>query len=223
MNSETAAIFVQEGTKLITAVARAIVTRPPKPKTTNTLSTSSTEPATMALSESKASIQPPVSSRIALPNRDQTTRELKRRLARELYKAELDLANGLMIAGRPCDCLSEKHTLQLDACAEELISQDPDNSVYQEIRQWIVNNQHKVTPEATMSGKYKKEYPHMALQFKEYRKRTLGTSEILNPEITPEKHEITLEEVQEAAAQQAREEVKRRWVSQEKKLKTSPS
>jgi hypothetical protein len=169
-----------------------------------------------------------------MPTREQTTQELKRRLAKELYKAELDLANGLMIAGRPCDCLSEKHTLQLDACAEELISQDPDNRVYQEIRQWIVDNQHKVTPQAIMSGEYREEYPRMALDFKEFRKRVIGTAQVsIEPsanqrmpvrismreskraiETELEPHEITLEEAQEIAAAQAREKVRKLWTAQ---------
>jgi len=169
-------------------------------------------------------------SNVALPNREETTNELKRRLAKELYKAELDLANGLMIAGKPCDCLSNKHTLELDACTEELISQDPDNNVYQEIQAWIPANQYKLTPEAILSGQYKQDYPHMALQFKEFRKRVLGSdarSSII-PQSVPatqvtvlkvekpvvaEDHELTLEEAQEIAAEQAKAEVKRRWTA----------
>jgi len=39
-----------------------------------------------------------------LPTPEETTSELKRRLAKELYRAELDLSGGLRIAGKPCDC-----------------------------------------------------------------------------------------------------------------------
>jgi hypothetical protein len=216
MNSETAAVLIQEGSKLISAAFRAVALRPPKPKLIDT----PTPPAetTRKIVQPSIATEHPVSSKISLPNREETTRELKRRLARELYKAELDLANGLMIAGKPCDCLSEKHTLQLDAGAEELVSQDPTNSVYQEIRQWIVNNQHKITPSAIISGKYKKEYPHMALQFKEFRKRTLDTADVAEVKTIPmQKHELTLEEAKIIAAEQAAAKVERIWNAQKSK------
>lgn len=162
-----------------------------------------------------------------MPTKEETTLELKRRLARELYKAELDLANGLKIAGKNCDCLSQKHTLMLDACAEEMVSQDPGNTVYQEIRQWIVDNQHKVTPEAADSGKYKDEYPRMALQFKEFRKRVLGTVATIDskPKVVVDKpiatEDISLEEAKRIASETAMKETERIW--KEQKSKTSPN
>jgi len=171
------------------------------------------------------------STKIELPTSEETTQELKRRLARELYRAELDLANGLMIAGKPCDCLSNKHTLEIDASAEELVSQDPENSVYQEIRSWIVKNQSKLTPEAILSGQFKQEYPRMALQFKNFRKRILGSTGesklVASPPTQPlviplspiessqesqsNKSVLTLEEAKRRAADLAMQEVERQW------------
>jgi len=150
-----------------------------------------------------------------LPTRAETTTELKRRLAKELYRAELDLSNKLRIAGKPCDCLDAKHSLGLEAAAEELIAEEPDNPVYDEIIGWIKGSIHKCTIEAIASGAYDDEYPRMALEFKEFRKRVLGTT-ALRAMVAPEP-QITLEEAQKLAAEEAANEVKKRWHSQERK------
>lgn len=149
------------------------------------------------------------SSSIALPTSDETTTELKRRLAKELYRMELDLAAGLKIAGKPCDCGSNKHTLMLEAAAEELISQDPDNAfVYQSIIVWIRNNSSKIVPEAILSGKYDSDYPRMANEFKMFRKNVLGS--VADP-VAHAPGEITLEEAKRLAAEEASAEVERQW------------
>jgi len=150
----------------------------------------------------------------SLPTQAETTAELKRRLAKELYKAELDLSGGLKIAGKACDCLDAKHTLLLEAVAEELISQDPANSVYSNIVQWVKNNQPKVTIEAIQSRRYDKEYPQMAAQFKNFRKRVMGTAAFSAMEESAPA--ITLEEAKKIAAAEAEKEVETRWESQEK-------
>ncbi len=150
-----------------------------------------------------------------LPTREETTVELKRRLAKELYRAELDLSSKLRIAGKPCDCLDSKHTLGLEAAAEELIAQEPTNPVYTEILQWIKNNHPKVTIEAITSGKYDNEYPQMASEFKGFRKRIMGTT-VLTAMIES-KEQITLEEAKKLAAEEAEKEVELKWHSQEKK------
>jgi hypothetical protein len=157
-------------------------------------------------------------SSVALPTHEETANELKRRLARELYKAELDLAAGLKIAGKPCTCLESKHTLELEAGAEELIPEEPGNPVYREIISWIGHNQHKVTPEAIASGKYDAEYPKMAAQFRDFRKRVLGTVGTAAPaaKVKPVR-EMSLQEAQRIAAEQAAEEVAKRWSSLETK------
>jgi hypothetical protein len=149
---------------------------------------------------------------VALPTHEETANELKRRLGRELYKAELDLAAGLKIAGKPCTCLESKHTLELEAGAEELVPEDPGNPVYTEIVSWISHNQHKVTPEAIASGKYAAEYPQMAAQFRDFRKRVMGTVGSTVPEGKKKaSREMTLEEAQRIAAEQAAAEVAKRW------------
>jgi hypothetical protein len=155
---------------------------------------------------------------VALPTHEETANELKRRLGRELYKAELDLAAGLKIAGKPCTCLESKHTLELEAGAEELIPEDPGNPVYREIISWIDDNQHKVTPEAIASGKYDTEYPKMAAEFRDFRKRVMGTVGTAPPAAKGKPiPKMTLQEAQQIAAEQAAEEVAKRWPSLEKK------
>ena len=97
--------------------------------------------------------------KVNMPTREETSRELKRRLARELYKAELDLAAGLLIAGKPCDCLDVKHSLEIEATAEEMISQEPDNPVYREIVQWLKDNLDKVSVQAIRVASSRKSTP----------------------------------------------------------------
>ncbi len=157
----------------------------------------------------------PKTSKKSLPTRDETTRELKRRLARELYRAELDLAAGLRIAGKPCDCLENKHSLEIDAAAEEMVSQDPGNPVYLEIRQWFNDNLHKVTVDAIESGRFKKEYPGMASRFKDFRKRVMGTAAPTDTDKPGTS--FTIEDAKKMAAEAAAAEVEKAWTSAEKK------
>jgi hypothetical protein len=152
--------------------------------------------------------------KMPMPTSEETTYELKRRLARELYRAELDLVGGLKIAGKPCDCLSEKHSLMLEAAAEELISQDPANGVYQDIIGWIHKNQAKVTPEAIVAGTDTGEYPVMAAQFKKFRKDVLGTTS--TAVVAKQQQTITLDQARKIAAAEAVAEVERQWSSQKK-------
>lgn len=153
--------------------------------------------------------------KIKMPTREETSRELKRRLARELYKAELDLAAGLLIAGKPCDCLDVKHSLEIEATAEEMISQEPDNPVYREIVQWLKDNLDKVSVQAIESGQFKEEYPTMASQFKDFRKRVMGTAAF--SAMKPSGTSLTLEDAKKMAAEAAAQEVERQWGSVEKK------
>jgi len=197
MDPTTKARLFSEGGQIVSDLLKAAINRPPKRPV---------EAEEKPAKPSAPAVTPRAAS-IALPTSDETTTELKRRLAKELYRAELDLAAGLKIANRPCDCLSNKHTLMLEAAAEELISQDLGNSVYQEIIDWIGNNASKVSPEVIQSGKYAAEYPHMANEFKNFRKRVFGSVG------TAEKAggEITLEQAKKMASEEAAKEVERAW------------
>ena len=153
------------------------------------ITTQATTVATAVITEERKTAE--------LPTNEETRQVLRRRLAKELYRAELDLAGGLRIAGKPCDCLDSKHSLGLEATAEELIPNESDNPVYQEILVWLRDNHPKVTIEAISSGKYAEEYPQMAAQFRDFRKRIMGTT-ALTAMIQP-KEQITLEEAKKIA------------------------
>jgi len=171
------------------------------------ITTQATKVATTVIAEERKTAE--------LPTTEETRQVLRRRLAKELYRAELDLAGGLRIAGKPCDCLDSKHSLGLEATAEELISSEPDNPIYREILIWLKQNHPKVTIEAIGSGRYDEEYPAMAGQFREFRKRIMGTT-ALTAMIEP-KAQISLDEAKKLAAEEAAKEVEKRWRSQEKK------
>jgi hypothetical protein len=102
----------------------------------------------------------------------------------------------------------------LEAAAEELIAEEPDNSIYREVIQWIRDNGHKLTVEAIESGTYDEEYPKMAAQFRDFRKRVTGTVAI---DATKPSKTISLEEAKKLAAEEAAKEVEEKWHSQEKK------
>lgn len=172
-------------------------------------STSSDTTITIQSAGKVPQIEPQSVSQYSLPTTEETTRELKRRLAKELYRAELDLATKLRIAGKPCDCLESKHTLGLEATAEELIASEPNNAVYFEILEWLKHNRPKVTIEAISSGRYDNEYPVMAAEFRGFRKRIMGTT-ALSAMIEP-KEQISLEEAKKLAAEEATKEVERQW------------
>jgi hypothetical protein len=111
-----------------------------------------------------------------VPTTEETIAQVKRRLAKELYKLELDLANGLRTNGKPCDCLNDKHSLLFEAVAEELIPLDPHNPIYREILDWVTAALPKGTFEAISSGRYDAEYPLMASEMRDFRKRIMGTT-----------------------------------------------
>ncbi len=163
--------------------------------------------STIAAEREEAATVPTPASRHDLPTSEETAQALRRRLGKELYRAELDLSNKLRIAGKPCDCLESKHTLLLEAAAEELIAQEPDNPVYLEIIDWIKQNQSKVTIEAISTGQYDDEYPRMAAEFKGFRKRIMGTT-VLTAMVEP-KEQITPEDAKRLAAEEEGREVEK--------------
>jgi hypothetical protein len=209
MDKKVVAYAIKEGGNLITQGIRLLIARPKGGSTSLEVSTAAVNVDEVPKPPAPA---PAYShTAIALPTREETNLELKRRLARELYRAELDLANGLKIAGKPCDCLSNKHTLGLEAMAEELLSADPGNPVYNDVISWIGNNQSKLTIEAIQSGKYAQQYPRMASEFKDFRKRILG-SDALKP-MAEKPSSMSLEEAKKIAADRAAKEVERQWSS----------
>jgi hypothetical protein len=209
MNAVIKALLLQDGGKLASQAlrfffSRAITTKTETTETTTDTGSAVVLPSVTAVSQSQV-------ARPDLPTAAETTAVLKRRLAKELYKAELDLTSGMLIAGKPCDCLDHKHGLYLEAASEELVAQDPGDPVYQEIIDWLHTNQSKLTIDAISSGKYTSEYPLMANQFKLFRKRIMDSAAGTPTE------EITLEQAKKLAADEAAQEIERQWPSRTKK------
>jgi len=219
MKPSTKAYIFREGGKVASDLLKVVMSRPKKPQAEATEGAEEGTPGKAeALSPTTTEKQPKIEPQTvspALPTNEQTTKMLKRRLAKELYKAELDLAAKLKIDGLPCDCLIVKHPLALEALAEEVIPKDPDNPVYSEIIQWIGDNESKVSIEGIMSGLYDNEYPKMAAQFNDFRKRVMGTAAF--SAIEEPAPPMTLDEAKKLAAEEAAKEVERKWHSQEKK------
>jgi hypothetical protein len=218
MDANFQAFLYREGSKAVSSFIGMFARRPRKPEPEEIARESAREKAIAAVKPVASAPQviaapQPVVPKVEMPTSAETTQELKRRLGRELYKAELDLSAGLLIAGKPCDCLDNKHRLGIEAEAEELIASDPSNSVYQEMLQWFKDNGHKVTVAAIATEQYKHEYSFMANQFKEFRKRTLGTAAF--DAIAPAPHDFTLEEAKKIAADEAIKVVEAQWEKQE--------
>ena len=137
-----------------------------------------------------------------LPTSEETVEELRRRLGKELYRFELDLVGGCKIAGRACDCCGDKHNFGIEATAEELIPMDRDPT-YGEVISWLNANRGKMTVEASASGIYDAEYPEMARQIREFRKRVMGTEGLGEQQVekveAPVQKDLTLEEASVAA------------------------
>jgi hypothetical protein len=99
---------------------------------------------------------------------------------------ELDLISGGRIAGRPCDCLGKKHTLGLEATAEELMSYEKE-PVYSEIITWL--RTHEAEFEPTEIGKREPDYYRgLAPEVRNFRKKVMGT-ESLSAMLSPKQKE----------------------------------
>ncbi len=189
-----------------------------------------------APAERRATVDfPTTEETIEMASPTEITEGLKGWLIDELSEYEDDLSHGLMFKNKPCDC-TRKHYPKLHSRSQELIPMDPENTVYQDIQQWLVDNRHKVIPESVVSGLYKKEYPQLASQLRSFRKRVEGTTTISDIHVAPdpnlipikpkpsepvsipkEEKPITLEEAKKLAAEEAAKEVERAWNSQETK------
>ncbi len=118
----------------------------------------------------------PESAPLELPTEAETVVELKRRLGKEIAKAEIDLTNKLKIPSKDgkmlaCSCLDQKHNLVIEGAAEELIPKEPKNTVYQEVIDWFKANQPIMTARASASGQYDEKYLAMAGELGEFRRR----------------------------------------------------
>ncbi len=132
-------------------------------------------------------ISPPVSTQsYEVPTEEETVIELKKRLGKEIAKAENDLTNKLKIPKSDgtlvaCSCLSNKHNVVIEGLSEELIPKEPNNALYREIMDWFKVHEPNMTVQASASGKYDEEYIKYAGKLGEFRRRLSQTPSPLQP------------------------------------------
>ena len=86
---------------------------------------------------------------------------------------ELDLQAGGRIAGKPCDCLSRKHNLGLEATAEELMSYGS-SPVYGKVVAWLRAHEAEFEP-GEIARRPPEHYQGLAAEVRAFRKEVLGT------------------------------------------------
>ncbi len=136
-----------------------------------------------------------VEPRPDLPTTEETRDELRRRMGKELYRLELDLMGGGRIAGKPCDCLSAKHQLGLEATAEELLAFDQ-RPVYGQVMTWLVRHSKEFEP-ANIPSHPPEYYQGLIPEVRAFRKEVMGTEKLAALLTDEEKAEL-VKKVEEA-------------------------
>jgi DNA-binding CsgD family transcriptional regulator len=113
---------------------------------------------------------------LSLPTTEETVQELSRRLGKELYRMEMDLQAGGRIAGKPCDCLSHKHNLGLEATAEELMSYQR-SPVYGKVVAWLRAHEAEFEPRE-IARRPPEHYQGLVAEVRAFRKEVLGTEKV---------------------------------------------
>jgi len=106
---------------------------------------------------------------------EDTIRYQNREIGKQLVALEYHLAQRMRIQGVPCDCGSSKHLLFLEQLSQETIPMTGNPSDYEAIILWVREIESKCTEEGAKSGRYDEEYPVMASQARDFRKRVLGS------------------------------------------------
>jgi len=172
---------------------------PPEQKTTVTTKT----PEKVAQAVSTSVLEPSGLST------EETVAYQNREIGKQLLAMESHYAQRMRIAGTPCDCGATKHLLYLEQLCLETIPMVGDPSTYEEMINWVRENEPKSTDEAARSGKYDQDYPVLSGQAREFRKRVIGT---LSPRAMIEpKGQITLEEAKRLAAEEAAKRIEQTW------------
>ena len=138
-----------------------------------------------------------------------TTEEIvayhNKKLGKNLIALEGHYADRMRIFGKPCDCGSSKHLLFVEQFSEETIPMVDNPSIYEEMIKWVREVEPKSTDAAAKSGKYDDEYPALARQARDFRKRILGTTAL--SAMIESTEQITLDQAKTLAAEQAAKEV----------------
>jgi len=178
---------------------------PPEQKTTVTTKT----PEKVAQAVSTSVLERPG------PTTEETVAHHNRQLAKQLNAMARHYTERMIIAGKPCDCGSSKHLLDIEQLSEETIPMVTDPTIYYEMMKWVKEVEPKSTDEAAKSGKYDDEYPILSGQARDLRKRLLGSLSLLSM-VEPEEP-LTLDQAKKIAAEEAQKEIEKRWHSPEKK------
>ena len=186
----------------------------------------------VAESQNKGSLEPKTTTSIKAPEEviqrtstavlerpglttEQTIAYQNREIGKQLLAMESHYAQGMRIAGVPCDCGATKHLLYLEELCQETIPMADNPSTYEEIVRWVREAEPKSTEAAAKSGRHDDEYPVLSGQARDFRKRLMGT---LSPAAMIESKEpLTLDQAKKLAAEEAQKEVEKIWQSQEKK------
>jgi hypothetical protein len=141
------------------------------------LTTSHLEPPISTTSSARGSTTTSsTATSVSLPTTSETVAELRKRLGKELYRMELDLMSGGRIAGRPCDCVSQKHNLGIEATAEELIPMD-NRPVYSKIISWLNAHSKEFEPEE-IAKREPDYYRSLSREVRNFRKEVMGTEKV---------------------------------------------
>lgn len=115
---------------------------------------------------------------------EETIAYQRRELGKELLLLEKHLQQGCKIGGKACDCC-EKHPIVIEGLALETMGMSPD-PVFGEVLSFAQRIAPITTEAASRSGVYTNQYPNLAMESREIRKRLTGTTDIralLSPEL----------------------------------------
>lgn len=101
---------------------------------------------------------------------DETITYQNHELAKTLLVLEAHLAQGCRIAGKPCDCCSGRHPLELEKLSEEALSM-VDKQVYRDIIEFAREVDQKANVAALRTRQYDSDYPLLAVRARNMRKQ----------------------------------------------------
>jgi len=141
-------------------------------------------------------VSPPGGERVST---EETVAYQKRELGKEILLLEKHLQQKCKIAGKACDCC-EKHPIVIEALAQETlgITGDP---LFGDVVAWAKRIAPITTEAASRSGQYDEEYPDLAVQGRNFRKRIMGTAAVqalLTPALS-EKVDAQVQEIMDRA------------------------
>ncbi len=224
MDAATKALMIEQFGKITSSFLRMVLVRPSKTPLGDTVDASYRRTDDSRVENQVASHPSNFGlQRVAeteMPTTQQTIEELKRRLAKELYRLELDLGGGLRINNLPCDCAGYKHSFGVEATAEELMSYEH-NPLYGKILAWYATHLPEFEPAEIMrhDAEY---YRAMIPDLRGFRKELLGTEPAklvspAKPAPASAGRTLTLEDAKKLAADQAAREVEKQWYSLKEK------